>query len=65
MYYTLIIKETQPQPLEEETKEVPQDTKVLVYYSKSIHYMSIIVIQEIPLEFIQQCRPLLTDTTTG
>ena len=31
MYYTLI-KETQPQPLEEEeeeTKEVPQDTKVL------------------------------------
>ena len=32
MYYTLIIKETQPQPLqeeeEEETKEVPQDTKV-------------------------------------
>ena len=42
MYYTLIIKETQPQPLEEEeeeeeeTKEVPQDTKVLVYYSKSI-----------------------------
>ena len=29
MYYTLIIKETQPQPLEEETKEVPQDTKVL------------------------------------
>ena len=32
MYYTLIIKETQPQPREEEekeTKEVPQDTKVL------------------------------------
>ena len=32
MYYALIIKETQPQPLEEEeeeTKEVPQDTKVL------------------------------------
>ena len=33
MYYTLIKKETQPsQPLEEEeeeTKEVPQDTKVL------------------------------------
>ena len=33
MHYTLIIKETQPQPLEEEeeeTKEViPQDTKVL------------------------------------
>ena len=31
MYYTLIIKETQPHPLEEEeeeTKEVPQDTKV-------------------------------------
>ena len=33
MYYTLIIKETQPQPLEEEeeeTKEVPQNTKVLL-----------------------------------
>ena len=34
MYYTFIIKETQPQPLEveeeeEETKEVPQNTKVL------------------------------------
>ena len=32
MYYTLIIKETQPQQQkeeEEETKEVPQDTKVL------------------------------------
>ena len=38
MHYALIIKETQPQPLqeeEEETKEVSQDTKVLVYYSKS------------------------------
>ena len=30
MYYTLIIKETQPlEKEEEETKEVPQDTKVL------------------------------------